>query len=87
MARMMRAIRWQIETPTFGYDPKGSWRASEKRAMQSEIDDAWDDLLEAENLSSLWCLLYRTRSAERADSFLDIEGLPKPPSRERRMPG
>jgi hypothetical protein len=86
MVRMMRAIRWQRETPTFWYDVKGSWRAEEKRAVRAEIEDAEEDIREDEKIRGLWCYLYSAYPADWTDRLLDGYDLPKPPSRERRMP-
>lgn len=82
----MRAVSWRIVAPSYGFEPKGDRRAADKRAAQAEIEDAWEDIHEAEEIRSLWCSYYRHRSPEQADRLLEMDGLPKPPSRERRMP-
>jgi len=41
---MMRAVPWRIVTPTFGFEPKGDRRAADKRAVQAEIDESWEDI-------------------------------------------
>lgn len=86
MARMMRAIRWQRETPSFSYDVKGSWRAEDKRAVRAEIDASYEEIEDGRRLRECWCFHYSLYPADFADRVLGMYGIPTPPSRERRMP-
>lgn len=86
MARMMRAIRWQTVSSTFGYDLKGSDRAAERRALRTEIDSCTEDIEEDRRIRECWNFHYSLYPASFADEILDRYGIPKPPSRSRRMP-
>lgn len=86
MARMMRAVRWQRATPTYAYDLKGSDRAAENRALRNEIDSCTEDVEEDRRIRECWNFHYSLYPAWYADKILDRYGIPKPPSRSRRMP-
>lgn len=84
MARMMRAMRWRRVTPTFGYDLKGSYRAQEKRAVQATITASQEEIDEDRAVRDLWRYVYSRYPAERADRLLDMQEIPRPPSRAGR---
>lgn len=51
------------------------------------ITDEWhDELDEDRKLRDLWCYLYRLYPADRADRLLDLQEIPRPPSRACRTP-
>lgn len=83
---MMRAIRWQKVTPTFGYDVKGSWRSGDKREARRLIQEAEEEIQDGEELRRCWNFHYSLYPAAFADHVLDLYGIPKPPSRSHGIP-
>lgn len=86
MANMMRSRSWVKVSNTYGADYSGSFRGRDRRAVQQLVAEWSEEIDEDREIRELWTYLYSLYPAERADRFLDGYGLPRPPSRERRMP-
>lgn len=82
----MRSKSWVVVSRTYGTDYSGDFRARSKRQTQSLIDEAQEEIEYGEELRRCWNLMYSLHPAWFADKILDDRGIPKPPSRERRMP-
>ena len=54
--------------------------------MKALIAEAQEEIDENEELRHCWNFFYSLHSPEFADRILDMYGIPKPPSRARRMP-
>jgi hypothetical protein len=84
---MMRSRSWIKVTTTYGADYSGNFRGRDRLEAQQLVEDWADEINEDREIRELWNSYYRRMSPERADRLLDLDGFPKPPSRERRMPG
>lgn len=56
------------------------------KATRAEIDSYWEDIEDGRRLRECWNFQYSLHPAWFADRILDRYGIPKPPSRDRRMP-
>lgn len=86
MADMMRSRSWVVVSRTYGTDYSGDFRARSKREAQALVDEAREEIEEGERLRQCWNFHYSLYPAEFADHVLDMYGIPRPPSRARRMP-
>lgn len=83
----MRSRSWVVVSPTYGTDYSGDFRARSKREARALIEEAQEEIEEDEERRRCWNFFYSLYPAWYADETLDQYGIPKPPSRERRMPG
>lgn len=86
MAKMMRSRSWVVVSRTYGTDYSGDFRSRSKREARALIEEAQEEIDEGERLRQCWNFFYKLYPVEYADKALDTYGIPKPPSRERRMP-
>jgi hypothetical protein len=86
MADMMRSRSWVIVSRTYGTGYSGDFRARSKREARALIEEAQEEIEELRELRQCWNFHYSLSPAWFADRILDRYGIPKPPSRARRMP-
>lgn len=86
MAKMMRSRSWVKVSNTYGTEYSGSFRGRDQTEEKRLIAE-WEEEAEADRQRrELWNFLYSLHPAWFADKILDDRGIPKPPSRARRMP-
>lgn len=86
MAKMMRSRSWVRVSNTYSADYSGSFRGRDRREHEALVAEWADEIDEDRKIREMWCYFYDVYTPEFADHVLDMYGLPKPPSRERRMP-